>query len=411
MPLSNIAIQKAKPRERAYKLSDGGGLYLLVSPTGAKLWRIKFSIHGIEKKLSLGRYPEISLADARDARHEARKMVAKGGDPAAEKRRQKVAARLSYGTTFYEVGSEYIEKVEREGKAPPTISKLRWVLDWLKPNIGSRPIDQIQPFEILAVLKRQEGAGNLETARRTRAFASRVFRYAVATGRASSDPAALLQGAIAAPRPVHMAAIIEPKRVGELLRAIDAYTGAPVTRLALQLLAHVFVRPGELRQARWSEFDLDAKVWKIPAARMKKRREHVVPLSTQAVAIVRQIGELTAGGDLLFPALGKRGRPMSENTMTQALRRMGFDAGEMTAHGFRSTASSLLNESGKWSRDAIERALAHRDTDQVRAAYHRGMHWDERVRMAQWWSDQLEVLRMGAKVVSLRGDAGSARGA
>lgn len=411
MPLSNIAIQKAKPRERAYKLSDGGGLYLLVSPTGAKLWRIKFTIHGIEKKLSLGRYPEISLADARDARHESRKMVAKGGDPAAEMRRQKVAARLSYGTTFHDVGSEYIEKVEREGKAPPTIAKLRWVLDWLKPNIGSRPVDQIQPFEILAVLKRQESAGNLETARRTRAFASRVFRYAVATGRATSDPAALLQGAIAAPRPTHMAAIIEPKRVGDLLRAIDAYSGSSITRLALQLLTHVFVRPGELRQARWSEFDLDAKVWKIPAARMKKRREHVVPLSTQAVAIVRQIGELTAGGDLLFPALGKRGRAMSENTMTQALRRMGFDAGEMTAHGFRSTASSLLNESGKWSRDAIERALAHRDTDQVRAAYHRGMHWDERVRMAQWWSDQLEVLRMGAKVVSLRGDAGSARGA
>jgi len=405
MPLSNIAIQKAKPREKAYKLSDGGGLYLLITPTGGKLWKLKFRHHGIEKKLSIGRYPEISLLDARQARHEARSMVAKGGDPAAEKRRRKVAGRLSVGTTFHDVALEYVEKAKREGKAPATIIKLEWAMNWLKPQIGHRPIDQIEAFEILEVLKRQEAAGNLETARRTRAFASRVFRYAVANSLAKGDPAALLVGAIAAPRPVPMAAIIEPRRVGELLRAINAYSGSPITRLALQLLAHVFVRPGELRQARWAEFDLDAKVWKIPAARMKKRREHAVPLSRQAIAIIREIGAITAGQDLLFPAQGRPGRPMSENTMTQALRRMGFDAEEMTAHGFRALASTLLNESGKWSSDAIEKALAHRDSDHIRGIYSRGKNWDERVLMAQWWGDHLDVLRKGADIVNFPGNA------
>lgn len=405
MPLSNIAIQNAKPREKPYKLADSGGLYLLVTPTGGKLWRLKFRHHGVEKKLSIGKYPDVSLVDARQARHEARAMVAKGGDPAAEKRRKKVAGRLSVGTTFHDIALEYVEKAEREGKAEATIIKLRWAMNWLKPQIGHRPIDQVEPFEVLEVLKQQEAAGNLETARRTRAFASRVFRYAVATGRAKSDPAALLVGAIAAPRPVHMAAIIEPKRVGDLLRAIDAYSGAPLTRLALQLLAHVFVRPGELRQARWAEFDLDAKVWKITAARMKKRREHVVPLSRQAVAVIQEIGAITAGKDLLFPAQGRPGRAMSENTMTQALRRMGFDAEEMTAHGFRAMASTLLNESGKWSSDAIEKALAHRDSDQIRGIYSRGKNWNERVQMAQWWSDHLDTLRKGADIVSFPGGA------
>jgi integrase len=227
---------------------------------------------------------------------------------------------------------------------------------------------------LLAVLKRQEAQGNLETARRTRAFASRVFRYAVQTARAKVDPAALLLGAVASPRPRNLSAIVEPKRVGELLRAIDGYTGMPVTRLALALSPHVFVRPGELRQAEWNEFNFDAKVWRIPAARMKKRREHTVPLSRQALAILEELRSLTGSGRLVFAAMGKRDRPLSENTATAALRRMGFGAEEMTAHGFRAMASTLLNESGQWHPDAIERALAHRDSDQVRAAYHRGAH-------------------------------------
>jgi integrase len=277
--------------------------------------------------------------------------------------------------------------------------KLRWARDWLLPAIGQRPVDQVEPHELLALLRRQEANGNLETARRTRAFASRVFRFAVATARAKADPAGLLLGAIAAPQPKHLAAIIESKRAGDLLRAIATYTGQPVTRLALALARHVFVRPGELRQAEWSEIDLPAAVWRIPAGRMKQRREHVVPLSRQSLALFQQMCAMTGDQRYVFPALGNPTKPMSENTLTSALRRMGFKADEMTAHGFRAMASTLLNESGKWSPDAIERALTHKDGDQIRAAYHRGMHWNERVAMAQWWSDHLEALRDGATVL------------
>ena len=402
MALTDTAVRAAKPRDKEYKLSDGGGLYLLVTPSGGRLWRVKFRVLGIEKKLAIGRYPDVSLGEARKARDAAREVVWAGGDPAAAKRRQRVAAKIAAGITFGDVAREYIDKVEREGRAPATVSKLRWVRELLLPALGSRPIDQIEPHDVLAVLKQQEAAGILETAKRTRAFASRVFRYAVATTRAKTDPASLLLGAVAAPKPRHLAAIVDAKRAGDLLRAIEAYSGQPATRLALALLPHVFVRPGELRQAEWSEIDLEAAVWRIPAARMKKRREHVVPLSGQSLAILEQARALTGDERYVFPAIGRRGRPLSENTITIALRRMGFSAEEMTAHGFRAMASTLLNESGKWSPDAIERALAHKDGDHVRAAYHRGAHWQERVTMAQWWSDHLDTLRTGAKVVPIR---------
>lgn len=402
MALTDTAIRNATPQTRDYKLADGGGLYLLVTTAGGKLWRLKYRTAGVERKLALGKYPAVTLGEARRARDVAKVKVGAGDDPAAAKRRERIAAKLSAATTFGAVALEYIEKAEREGRAPATVAKLRWSRQWLLPAIGHRPLDQIEPHELLAVLKKQELRGNLETARRTRAFASRVFRYAVATARAKGDPAAVLLGAVASPQPRHLSAIVAPKGVGELLRAIDDYSGLPVTRLALGLLPHVFVRPGELRQAEWDEFDFDAAVWRIPAARMKKRREHVVPLSWQALAILAELRRLTGHGRLVFPALGKANRPLSENTVTAALRRMGFEAAEMTAHGFRAMASTLLNESGKWHPDAIERALAHRDGDQVRAAYHRGAHWEERVKMAQWWSDHLDTLKNGADVVLLR---------
>jgi integrase len=401
MALTDIAIRNAKPREREYKLADGRGLYLLVTPSGGRLWRLKYRLHGVEKKLALGRYPDISLGEARKLRDAAREAVGSGNDPGTVRRRERIAAKFAMGVTFGDVASEYIEKAEREGRAPATITKLRWMREWLLSSIGRRPVNQIEAHEILAVLKRQEANGNLETAKRTRAFASRVFRYAVATARAKNDPAALLLGAVAAPKVQHLAAIIDVKRAGELLRAIDNYTGQPATQLALALLPHVFVRPGELRQANWSEFDFDATIWRIPAARMKKRREHVVPLSIQALAILQKASDLTGGEGFVFPALGKHNRPLSENTITAALRRMGFSADEMTAHGFRAMASTLLNESGKWQPDAIERALAHRDADQVRAAYHRGVHWNERVAMAQWWSNYLDVMRKGGDIIRL----------
>lgn len=403
MALTDTTIRNAKPRERDYKLSDSGGLYLLVTAAGGKLWRFKYRAAGVERKLALGKYPVVSLGDARKARDAAKTRAQAGDDPAAAKRRERIAAKLSAATTFGAIAAEYIDKAKREGRAPATVAKLRWVRQWLQPAIGKRPVDQIEPHELLAVLKRQETRGNFETARRTRAFASRVFRYAVATARANADPAGLLLGAVASPKPRHLSAIVDPKRVGELLRAIDAYSGLPVTRLALALSPHVFVRPGELRQAEWSEFDLEAKVWRIPAARMKKRREHVVPLSRQALAILSDLRALTGDGRFVFPAMGKRDRPLSENTATTALRRMGFGADEMTAHGFRAMASTLLNESGKWHPDAIERALAHRDSNQIRAAYHRGAHWDERVKMAQWWSDHLDLLRTGGTILALPG--------
>ena len=372
-----------------------------MTPVGGRLWRFKYRLNGLEKKLALGRYPELSLSAARKTRDAAREMLGAGGDPAAAKRRERIAARMAAGATFGAVSEEYIDKVVREARAPATISKLRWARSWLPPAMGHRPIDQIEPHELLAVLKRQEASGHLETARRTRAFASRVFRYAVVTARAKADPAALLLGAVAAPKPKHLAAIVDPRRVGELLRAIDHYGGQPSTRFALALVPHIFLRPGELRKAEWAEINLDAAVWRVPAIRMKMRREHVVPLSQQAIAILEQAKVLSGHVRFVFPALGKRDRPMSENTITSAIRRMGFAPEEMTAHGFRAMASTLLNESGRWSPDAIERALAHKDTDQVRAAYHRGAHWNERVVMAQWWSDHLDALKNGAEVIPI----------
>ena len=403
MALTDTAIRNARPGERDYKLADGGGLYLLVTKAGGRLWRLKYRAHDVERKLSIGKYPAVSLGDARKARDAARAKASAGDDPAAAKRRERIKAKLAAGTTFGAVALEYIGKAEREGRAPATITKLHWAREWLQPAIGHRPVDQVEPHELLAVLRKQEASGNLETARRTRAFASRVFRYAVATARAKGDPAALLLGAIAAPQPKHLAAIIEGKRAGDLLRAIAGYTGQPITRIALLALApHVFVRPGELRQAEWSEIDFDAAVWRIPAGRMKQRREHVVPLSRQSLDLFRQAQALTAGRRYVFPALGRATSPMSENTVGAALRRMGFKADEMTAHGFRAMASTLLNESGKWSPDAIERALAHKDGDQVRAAYHRGAHWKERVAMAEWWSDHVEMLRQGGQVLRMR---------
>lgn len=401
MALSDTGIRSAKPLDRAYKLADEKGLFLLINPSGSKLWRLKYRFAGKEKKLALGAYPAVSLKDARKRCEEARSRVANGDDPAVKKKQAKVAAALSAATTFKAVADEYIDKTEREGRAVATVSKSRWVLALMEPALGSRPIADITPPELLAVLKKMEKRGNLETARRARSFASRVFRYAVATGRAMADPAAPLQGALTAPVRKHHGAILEPKRVGELLRAIDGYDGQPITQLALKFAPHVFVRPGEMRHAEWAEVDFDAAVWRIAAGKMKSRQSHFVPLSRQAIELLRAAGELSGGGRYVFPSLRTPREPMSENTVNAALRRMGFTGDEMTAHGFRAMASTLLNESGKWHPDAIERALAHKDGDSVRAAYHRGAHWAERVHMAQWWSDHLDTLRRGADIFRL----------
>jgi integrase len=323
MPLTDIAIRNARTREKAYKLTDQRGLYLLIQPTGGKLWRYKYKQHGKEKKLSLGIYPKVSLAAARKLAEKARDRIAEGHDPVAEKKIQKAAAILSAATTFEGIAEEYIAKTEREGRSVATVAKSRWMLEIARPIIGWRPIADIKPIEVLAVLKKLEARGNLETAKRMRSFSSRVFRYAIATARAEKDPAALLVGAISAPVRKHHAAITEPAEVAKLLRAIEGYTGQPVTRIALSLNPHVFVRPGELRHPEWSEIDWEKAVWHIPANKMKSRVAHAVPLSQQAVALLREIEPLTCHSRYVFPSLRTPKEPMSENTINGALRRLG----------------------------------------------------------------------------------------
>lgn len=400
MPLTDLRIRQAQPRDREYKMGDAGGLYLLVRPNGSKLWRMKYRTGGHEQKLSFGAWPAVSLRDARLRRDEARVEIGRGGSPAKRIRKERIEAEIGAGHTFAEVAAEYIGKCAEEGYAETTLTKARWFLDILSPGIGNTPVAEVSPHELLAALRRIERKGHRESARRARSFASRVFRYAVATLRAQHDPAQPLRGALIAPVTRHFAAITDPLKLGGLLRAIEGYEGSPVTLQALRIAPHVFVRPGELRHATWDEFDFDRAVWKIPEGRMKSRRPHSVPLSRQVLELLEELGQLRGRKGYVFASLSTRGRPMSENTINAALRRMGFGGNEMTAHGLRATASTLLNESGLWSADAIERALAHQDANAVRGIYHRGQHWDERVRMAQWWSDYLEHLRLGADVLA-----------
>lgn len=398
MALTDTAIKTAKPKTVQYKLHDERGLFAIIRPTGGKLWRLKYRYQGKEQQLSLGTYPEVSLKVARQRRDEARQMLADGKDPGAEKKRIAVAAAINAGNTFKVVAEEFIAKREREGSADATVAKSRWHLDRLD-KLHNRPIAEIEAFELLAVLQKMEARGNLEAARQVRSFASRVFRYGVATTRCKYDVAASLIGALTTPTVKHHAAIVEPDKVGALLRAIEGYAGQPSTLHALRLAPHVFVRPGELRRAEWQEFDLDAALWIIPANRTKMRKSHRVPLSRQAVTILKDAELLSGTGKLVFPGL-RGGRPLSENTFNAALRRLGYGHDEMTAHGFRAMASTLLNESGKWNPDAIERALAHGERDKIRAAYNRAAHWEERVAMAQWWSNYLDTLRNGEKALA-----------
>jgi integrase len=401
MALSDTIIKAAKPREKNWKLADEKGLYLLITPAGGKLWKVKFRHHGKEKKLSLGAYPDVSLAKARKLRRAAREQLAEGQDPALERRKAKFRAKLGAGVTFASVAKEYIDsKMVGDGRAEATICKARWFLEQLEPAIGTMPLTDLDPQMLLAALKRLEAKGRHETAKKCRSFASRVFRYAVATGRCQSDPAQLLQGALITPKARHYAAILEPAKLGQLLRAIEAFSGSPVTMAALRIAPHVFVRPGELRHAEWSEFDLQQGIWNIPAGKMKARRPHAVPLSNQVRDMLKELRALTGRGTYVFPSAHGASRPMSENTLNASFRRMGFEKDEVTAHGLRATASTLLNESGLWSPDAIERALAHGESNATRGAYHRGLHWDERVKMAQWWSDYLNKLQIGGEVLN-----------
>ena len=399
--LSDLAIRAAKPREKPYKLSDGGGLHLLVQPSGGKLWRLKYRFGGKEKLLSFGAYPALALAVARQKRDEAKKQLVLGTDPAVQKKFDKLAAAAAARNTFGAIADEHLANLTASGTAETTMTKNRWMLQVLAAPLTDRPIAEILPIEVLDVLKRVEKSGRRETARKLRGAIGSVFRYAIVTLRATVDPTAPLRGALLKPIVEHRPAITDERQLGNLTCAIDDYDGWPTLRAALQILALTMTRPGDVRGMRRSEIDFEKAVWRIPAERMKMRRPHDVPLSRQALEILRDVWPLSDHGELVLPSIRSAKRPLSENAMNSALRRMGYEKHEMTSHGFRAAASTILNERG-FSPDVIEAALGHQDKNAIRRAYNRATYWPERVKMLQDWADLLDEFR---RLATTRGQA------
>ena len=402
MTLTDLAIKRALPRSKIIKLSDGGGLQLWLTPDGAKRWRLAYRFGGAQKTFAIGVYPEVGLKDAREACQTARKILAQGQDPSRVKKAAKEAQNEISANSFAAVAEDLLEKKRHDGRAAATLRKFEWFMSFALPALGSKPIREISARDVLAVLKEVEARGTHETARKLRTAIGDVFRYAIATVRTENDPTSALRGALVTPIVTPRAAIVTPSVFGGLLRAIEDYQGAVETRTALELLALTFVRPGELRAAEWVEFDLEAAVWEIPIGRIKMRRAHRVPLAPRVVGLIAALRKSTGQGRFLFPSVRSIARCMSENTLNAALRRMGFRNEDMTSHGFRASASSMLNESGLWNPDAIERQLAHVDGDSVRRAYARAEFWDERVKMMSWWSEKCDELRHGRIVVPIR---------
>lgn len=411
MPLTDMKVLKAKPKEKQITLFDGRGLFLLVTPSGGKLWRFKYRFDDKEKLLSLGTYPEISLADARQRRDDARKLLANGIDPGAVKKAQKASRADSDANSFEVVAREWHEKFKESwspSHAHVTITRLeRDIFPWM----GKRPISEIEPPEVLAVLQRIESRGAAETARRMKIVCGQVFRYAVATGRAKRDQTADLKGALKPVISKHMAALTDPKEVAPLLRAIDDYKGSFVVKCALKLAPLFFVRPGELRAAEWDEIDFDKAEWNIPIERMKlplktkqerKGQSHLVPLPSQAITILQELKPLTGHSKYVFPSHRTPLRPMSDNAVLSALRRMGFAKDEMSGHGFRAMARTILDEILQVRPDFIEHQLAHAVRDPSGRAYNRTAHLAERRRMMQLWADYLDGLKAGAMVVPFK---------
>lgn len=402
--LTDLEIKAAKPAAQVRKLIDGQGLQLWIMPNGGKYWRFEYRHLGKRKLLALGVYPDLTLEKARQRVDEARRLLADKEDPSEVKRLKKAERKLAAENTFLAIAEKLTAKKRKDGRADVTIAKMEWILGKLKSNLGPRPIAAIRTPEIIQALKKEEDADNLETARRMRTVIGEVFRYAMQHGIVENDPSAATRGAIASPKQKHHPAITDARKLGKLIHLIDGYASLhPITGSALQLMLLLYPRPGELRQAKWSEFDLEYGTWEIPAERMKLRQPHTKPLPRQAVTILETLKDITGPRGFVFPATGRANRPMSENTMNAALRRLGIAADEHTSHGFRATASTLLNASNLFSIDAIEHSLAHQDRDAVRRAYARGDAMTERRKMAQWWADHLDHLRgnQGSNVVAM----------
>ncbi len=392
MKLKDTQIKSAKPREKAYKLFDGDGLYLFITPSGSKYWRLKYRFNGKEKKLALGVYDKVSLADAREKKNDAKKLLDKNIDPGENKKAQKLARQNASANSFEVIAREWHHKFITKWTPKHADRILSQLNNDIFPWLGSKPISEINAPQLLTTLQRVEARGAIETAHRSNQICSQVFLYAIATGRAERNPAADLRGALPPVKKKHFASITDKKEIGQLLRSIDGYEGFLPTRCALQLAPLLFVRPGELRTAEWREFDLDNAIWRIPADKMKMRLDHLIPLPIQAIKILHELKPLTGDGKYLFPSVRTNSRPISNNTLNAGLRRLGYTKEQLTSHGFRAMASTLLNENG-WNRDAIERQLSHTERNKIRAAYNRAEYLDERREMMQWWAEFLDALK------------------
>ena len=382
MPLTNVEIKNAKPRTVAYKMSDGGGLHLLIQPTGSKLWRLAYRFDGKQQLTSFGPFPEVSLIEAREKREEIKRALRSGTDPKTLVRRKQ--------TTFLSCAEDYI--AARTDVSAQTQTVYEWYMRSFLQGLAAQPISSITPADVAAIISDVHNSGRQETARRLKFFIGRVFKHAALAHKVSGDPTSLLKGVLPPRKKTNYAAITNRSKFGSLLAAIEEFDGWPTIKAALKIAALCFVRPGEIRSATWSDLDLKAAIWHIPAEKMKMKRPHDVPLSPQALAVFQELHRLTGSGQLVFPQIRNRNRPISENAMNVALRRLGYSKDEHTAHGFRSSASTILNELGL-RHDVIERQLAHIDSNEVRRAYNRAEYWTERVELMRTWANVCEQLR------------------
>jgi len=406
MTLTEKAIGNAKPGDKPRKLSDEKGLFLLITPNGGRWWRFKYRFGGKEKLLSLGTYPDVSGKEARERRDEARKLLSQDIDPGANRKAIKRARADLAANSFELIARQWYAKVSPSLADSTNTKNLKFLEGDVFPWIGGKAVSDIAAPDLLSVIRRIESRGAIDIARRVHALCGRVFRYAVGHGLCQRDPSRdiSMKDILPPANVLHHASVTNPKEAGALMRAIEDFTGSFATRCALRLAPLVFVRPGELRQAEWTEFDLDKAEWRIPASKMKMGVQHIVPLAKQAVAILREIKPLTGGGRYVFPGERTSERPMSENTINGALRRLGYKKEEMTGHGFRSMASTLLHELG-YPHAVIERQLAHGERNKVSAAYNFAEYLPERRKMMREWADYLDNLKAGAKVIKLHGKA------